>query len=400
MPPVGDLGLSDNELAVPISVQVHFREEFLDTLYCGDFHYTRQDQSGSQSEADPIEPHFTPSDTDAKLEPPRVNRTASGSSHGRRGRKTRTQVTTRHNSYVLLRVPRSPNYHEPEGSPLNLEFTSALQTLCEDWTEEELEIGRRLAKFTTIREGNKFVLSCEVIRQEAYDPEDVVISCIYYKYTDEYYVTSVDILYLFENVADEALGTSEKTRLRRNIQSFLPTRVEKADREYGGLYTQIMKFPPPKPRTIEKKIKVFRWVLLEDILSKIASKYHILSSGLTSRPQSPRLYHSPSLPDVITRSTSLSSDLDPQEGASSDIPMSKSAPPYANSLLQTHAVVPILSPYSASPPPTSYSPYDTLKYTLFDSYGHGPEAASYSPTPADATYPTPNYEYHPYTTPF
>ena len=179
----------------------------------------------------------------------------------------------RRNSYTLLRVPRSPSDHEPEGSPLNLGFTSALQTLCENWSEEELEIGRRLAKFTTVREGNSFILSCEVIRQEAYDPEDVVISCIYYERTDEYYVTSVDILYLFENVADEALGTSEKTRLRRNIQSFLPTRVEKTDREYGELYTQIMKFPPPKPRTIEKKIKVFRWVLLEDILSKIASKY-------------------------------------------------------------------------------------------------------------------------------
>jgi hypothetical protein len=180
---------------------------------------------------------------------------------------------TRRSSYTLLRVPRSPSHHEPEGSPLNLGFTSALQTLCENWTEEELGIGRRLAKFATVREGNNFILSCEIIRQEAYDPEDVVISCIYYKGTDEYYVTSVDILYLFENVADEALGTSEKTRLRRNIQSFLPTRVEKADREYGELYTQIMKFPPPKPRTIEKKIKVFRWVLLEDILSKIASKY-------------------------------------------------------------------------------------------------------------------------------
>lgn len=156
---------------------------------------------------------------------------------------------------------------------MNLGFASALQNLSGNWTEEELEIGRRLAKFTTVREGNNFILSCEIIRQEAYDTEDVVISCIYYKNTDEYYVTSVDILYLFENVADEALGTSEKTRLRRNIQSFLPTRVEKADREYGELYTQIMRFPPPKPRTIEKKIKVFRWVLLEDILSKIASKY-------------------------------------------------------------------------------------------------------------------------------
>lgn len=41
MPSIEDLGLSENEFTVPISVQVHFRDEFLDTLYCGDFHYTR-----------------------------------------------------------------------------------------------------------------------------------------------------------------------------------------------------------------------------------------------------------------------------------------------------------------------------------------------------------------------
>jgi hypothetical protein len=40
MPPVEDLGLPENESVVPISVQVHFRDEFLDTLYCGVFHYT------------------------------------------------------------------------------------------------------------------------------------------------------------------------------------------------------------------------------------------------------------------------------------------------------------------------------------------------------------------------
>ena len=223
---------------------------------------------------DPVDPNFSPSDANAKPESPRVKRTVSGSSHSRRrARKLHTQGMIRRNSYTLLRVPRSPSHSEPEGSPLNLEFTGAIQTACENWTDEELEVGRRLAKFATVREGSHFILSCELIHQEAYNPEDVVISCIYYKRTEEYYVTSVDILYLFENVADEALGTSEKTRLRRNIQSFLPTRVEKADREYGELYTQIMKFAPPKPRTIEKKIKVFRWVLLKDILSKIASKY-------------------------------------------------------------------------------------------------------------------------------
>ena len=42
MPQMEELGLSDNEFNVPISVQVHFRDEFLDTLHCGDFHYTRQ----------------------------------------------------------------------------------------------------------------------------------------------------------------------------------------------------------------------------------------------------------------------------------------------------------------------------------------------------------------------
>ena len=40
MPPAEELGLPENEFAVPITVQVHFRDEFLDTLQCGVFHYT------------------------------------------------------------------------------------------------------------------------------------------------------------------------------------------------------------------------------------------------------------------------------------------------------------------------------------------------------------------------
>lgn len=42
MPSADDLGLSKNQFTVPISVQIHLRDEFLDTLYCGDFHYSRQ----------------------------------------------------------------------------------------------------------------------------------------------------------------------------------------------------------------------------------------------------------------------------------------------------------------------------------------------------------------------
>ena len=42
MPSAEDLGLSENQFIVPISVQIHLRDEFLDTLYCGHFHYSRQ----------------------------------------------------------------------------------------------------------------------------------------------------------------------------------------------------------------------------------------------------------------------------------------------------------------------------------------------------------------------
>lgn len=60
-------------------------------------------------------------------------------------------------------------------------------------------------------------------------------------------------------------------------------------------------------------------------------------------------------------------------------------------------VVPILSSYSISPPPTSYSPpYDTSRYTFFDSYGHVLEATSYPPASIDPAYPPLNYGYHPY----
>lgn len=41
MPSADGLSLPKNQFTVPISVQVHLRDEFLDTLYCGDFHYTR-----------------------------------------------------------------------------------------------------------------------------------------------------------------------------------------------------------------------------------------------------------------------------------------------------------------------------------------------------------------------
>ena len=42
MPRIEGLGLPENEFTVPISVQVRFPDEFLDTLHCGVFHYTRQ----------------------------------------------------------------------------------------------------------------------------------------------------------------------------------------------------------------------------------------------------------------------------------------------------------------------------------------------------------------------
>ena len=65
----------------------------------------------------------------------------------------------------------------------------------------------------------------------------------------------------------------EKNRIRRNLEGFRPLTVSKGKADSEEFFKVIMAFPIPKPRNIEKDVKVFHWKDLASALKKIIGKY-------------------------------------------------------------------------------------------------------------------------------
>lgn len=170
-----------------------------------------------------------------------------------------------------------------------LELVTPLESMCKDWDEEELSVGRRLVRFTRVQDGFTLKVSCERIKQHEYVDGDTAVSCIYRADTDSCYVTSVDIIYLLERLVGLEFDIEEKNRIRRNLEGFRPKTVSKSRLDSNDFFLKIMNFPPPKPRNIEKDLKVFDWNILPQALDKIVSRYvsimitlSVRSSRLTS----------------------------------------------------------------------------------------------------------------------
>ncbi|KXN90211.1 hypothetical protein AN958_04701 [Leucoagaricus sp. SymC.cos] len=164
-----------------------------------------------------------------------------------------------------------------------LEVLTPLSSMCTGWNTAELQAGRRLVRFSKVQDGRKLIVSCEPILQEEYCESDSVISCIYREETDTCFVTSVDVIYLLERLTNGEFLVEEKNRIRRNLEGLRPTTVSKHKPGFGDFFQRIMEFPDPKPRNIEKDLKVFEWNSLGQALEKILSKYSIYT---TSAPDS------------------------------------------------------------------------------------------------------------------
>jgi len=78
---------------------------------------------------------------------------------------------------------------------------------------------------------------------------------------------------LLEWLTGSWFPVEEKNRIRRNLQGFGPKTVSKHKAGMGGFFQVIMEFTEPRPRNIEKDLKVFLWDLLPPALDKILSKY-------------------------------------------------------------------------------------------------------------------------------
>jgi hypothetical protein len=204
----------------------------------------------------------------------RLDRAATQVSDHRRSRVQQRSKLYRRSNFMAARRKRSGTAlpDEPEQKAV-LQLLSPIQSLSQGWDATELQIGRRLVRFGRVLEGCNLQVTCEGIEQENYHDGDIVVSCIYRDDEDSCCITSVDIIYLLEKLVDDEFEVEEKNRIRRNLEGFRPTTVSKHKSGFEDLFQRIMDFPDPKPRNIEKDVKVFDWALLPQALDKIISKY-------------------------------------------------------------------------------------------------------------------------------
>jgi hypothetical protein len=171
----------------------------------------------------------------------------------------------------------------PDYRPIQVNLEGDIESMIEDWSEQEVKAGRRLVCFEREQEAHIVRL-----RFHAQPPntlltrdKEPIISCI--KWPDErhgYFVTSFDILKLSEFILNRSMGTELKNRARRNMAYIncetLPKVKSEVERQLTPLeeaFTHVMHFEDPKPRSIEKSIKIYDWSYLMKCINKILSRW-------------------------------------------------------------------------------------------------------------------------------
>ena len=174
-----------------------------------------------------------------------------------------TSVTQSFNPYAMY----------PSNTKAALKIEGELNTMSDKWTPTERETGRRLVQFRRTQVGSVITATFEPVTLEDRIPNSICVSCIWWEEKSECYVTSVDTISLLESLVAVRFTVEEKNRIRRNLEGFRPATVSKTKQDSEEFFKLIMGFPAPKPRNIEKDVKVFPWRILGGALKKIIGKY-------------------------------------------------------------------------------------------------------------------------------
>ena len=180
-----------------------------------------------------------------------------------------------------LQTPNSPagttvsaNSIYPYGYKAVLKINGDLDSMVDGWSPEEWTAKRRLVQFFRTQSNNTIDAEFQAVPPEQGAPKGgICVSCIWWEERQECYVTSVDTIYLLENLVAVRFTVEEKNRIRRNLEGFRPTTVSKGKTDSEDFFKVIMDFPNTKPRNIEKDVKVFPWKILAHALKKIIGKY-------------------------------------------------------------------------------------------------------------------------------
>lgn len=160
--------------------------------------------------------------------------------------------------------------------PIQLHVSATVDQMVTGWNESELEAGRRLVNLTVVRDSYaNFHIDAQCISPHSYTPGDgrLVVSCIRWEEKDRHVVTSVDVILVLEYLVGEQFSIEEKSRIRRNLQFLKPSTVTRSNNESKRIFNSLMAMENPRPRNIEKDLKVFDWNELFVAVKKVLSKY-------------------------------------------------------------------------------------------------------------------------------
>ena len=217
---------------------------------------------------------------------------SSAMSHGAHASISRPSLTPlQHTNSTSPQLIRTSTLSQPaSGYPgygvyqekATLKINGDLAAMAEGWTQEEWENKRRLVLFRKQQTGSVLTVTFKPVSVSERPPHSICISCIWWEEKQACYVTSVDTIHLLEQLlaAPNRFGVDEKNRIRRNLEGFRPATVSKAKAESEEFFKVIMGFGNPKPRNIEKDVKVFHWKDLAGALYKIISKYSASTTSM------------------------------------------------------------------------------------------------------------------------
>ncbi|GAB7357705.1 hypothetical protein MBLNU459_g0371t1 [Dothideomycetes sp. NU459] len=177
----------------------------------------------------------------------------------------------------------------PSNAKAILKLEGELNNMAGDWTQDEQMARRRIVRFRRSQNGSTISASFEPVTPEehAQAPGCIYVNCIYWEEKQQCFITSVDTIQLLESLVAVRFTVEEKNRIRRNLEGFRPLTVSKTRQDCEEFFKIIMGFPSPKPRNIEKDVKVFPWRILSHALKKIIGKYSASYSSTAGALPSP-----------------------------------------------------------------------------------------------------------------
>ncbi|KAI0823622.1 hypothetical protein BC628DRAFT_1411405 [Trametes gibbosa] len=418
-------GSSSPSPAVPLTVQaLNASNETLDSITFGKFTYSHRrlapsplvlckGESSDEFAFARASSHPGTPDARANSSIPPVTRKSSRPTPGSgtaRARALNATMTSRDaqsargqlKKHSLIRARRSGSEDDDADSAYraSLQIETPLDAMADlaDWDSEEKRVGRRLVRFSRVQEGCTLRVACEALRPSEYSDGDTVVSCIYRPADatgpgdtplSKCCITSVDIIFLLECLVGDIFNIEEKNRIRRNLEGFRPKTVSKNKVGTEEFFQKIMDFPAPKPRNIEKDVKVFDWAVLPQALDKIISKYTLYPAkkqdgdASSSDASTTPITMSPDM-SQSSRATLYSTSSSPQPGHSSTPPAEQSyfafhPPAYPRSYM-SGSLDPLDNSYVTATALSSAGGYDVL----LPSHTTTPTPSPLISTPADS----------------